>query len=236
MESSRRRTTSRRRPPRLSRDAIVDVALHLVDTEGVDAVSMRRVAAEFDTGPASLYAHVANKQALLQLVLERVVEEADIPEGDDWQEVLRGWAHNARAVFQRHSDVARLSFAHIPSNERTLQVIERLLAVMHEGGVPDQVAAWSTDILALFIAADAYEGWLLGKRFDDGSGRDPEEVGAEVFATELAPLFNAPPEAYPHLTRMLPTLTGGSSDERFAFGIDMLIAGFAAQVPKRRRR
>ena len=140
---------------------------------------MRRVAAEFDTGPASLYAYVANKEELLRCVLERIIEEIVVPEGDTWQEVVRGFAVQTRSIFQRHSDAARLSFAHIPSGTAMLAGTERVLAAMIEGGVPDKVAAWALDILALYVAADAFEGWLMQQRFDDGSGRDPEEVGAE---------------------------------------------------------
>ncbi len=102
---------------------------------------------------------------------------------------------------------------------------------MIDGGVPDKVAAWSLDILALYVAADAFEGWLLQQRFDDGSGRNPEEVGAE-FVDEVHATFAAmPADRFPYLARTMGVMMTGSSDERFGFGIDMLIAGFAAQVP-----
>ena len=180
VERARARAARARRRRPLSLDSIVDVALRIVDEEGTEAVSMRRVAAEFDTGPASLYAYVANKVELLRCVLERIIEEIVVPEGDTWQEVVRGFAVQTRSIFQRHSDVARLSFAHIPSGTAMLAGTERVLAAMIEGGVPDKVAAWALDILALYVAADAFEGWLMQQRFDDGSGRDPEEVGAVV--------------------------------------------------------
>jgi AcrR family transcriptional regulator len=219
-----------RRRPVLSVDAIVERALRIVDTEGVQAVSMRRVAAEFDTGPASLYAHVANKQALLRLVLDRILEEVEVPAGDDWQDVVRSLAHNVRAVLQRHNDAAVLNFAHIPSGPRTLEVAERILEVMITAGVPPRIAAWSLDIMSVYVAADVYEGWLLKQRFDDGSGRDPEEVGMEHFAGVVEGYAAAPPERYPYLVSTAPVMMTGDSDERFAFGIDMLIAGFATQV------
>ena len=214
--------------PLLEVDAIVAAALRIVDTEGVAAVSMRRVAAEFDTGPASLYAHVANKEALLRLVFDRILTEVPVPTGDDWPDVLRSLAHDLRSVLQRHNDAAVLNFAHVPNSPRALEVSERVLAAMISGGVPVQVAAWALDILSLYIAADVYEGWLLAQRFDDGSGRDPEQVGTEFFAWSLEAV---PAERYPYLAANLPALMTGGSDDRFAFGIDMLIAGFAAQVP-----
>ena len=231
VERARAKAARARRRRPLSLDSIVDVALRIVDEEGTEAVSMRRVAAEFDTGPASLYAYVANKEELLRCVLERIIEEIVVPEGDTWQEVVRGFAFQTRRIFQRHGDAARLSFAHIPSGNAMLEGTERVLGAMIEGGVPDKVAAWSLDILALYVAADAFEGWLMQQRFDDGSGRDPEEVSAE-FVDEVHATFAAmPADRFPYLARTTGVMMAGSSDERFGFGIDMLIAGFAAQVP-----
>src|SRR5215216_1728689 len=106
---------------RLDRESIGREALRLIDAEGIDAVSMRRVAAAFDTGPASLYAHVENKEALLRLALD------------------------------------------LASGEAMLESTERVLGLMIEAGVPAQVAAWSLDIISLYVGADAYEGWLFGQ-------------------------------------------------------------------------
>jgi AcrR family transcriptional regulator len=111
------RRTKRPARPALGLEAIVDVALGLIDAEGVDAVSMRRVAAAFDTGPASLYAYVSNKQELLEKVLDRIIAEGEVPQGGTWQEIIRGWAHNARSIFMSHQDAARLSFAYIPHGD-----------------------------------------------------------------------------------------------------------------------
>lgn len=233
-DKARARAAKARRRRALSVGAIVDVAMRIVDEEGTEAVSMRRVAAEFDTGPASLYAHVQDKDHLLRLVLDRIIDEIEVPDGDTWQDVLRGYAHEVRRIFQRHSDAARLSFAHIPSGPSMLEGTERLLGSMLEGGVPDKVAAWSLDILSMYVAADAFEGWLMQQRFADGSGRDPEELGAAFVDEVHATFASMPPDRYPHLTRTMGVMMTGSSDERFAFGIDMLIAGFAAQVPARR--
>jgi AcrR family transcriptional regulator len=231
VERARAKAARARRKRPLTLAAIVDVALRIVDDEGTEAVSMRRVAAEFDTGPASLYAYVANKDELLRLVLDRIIEEIDVPEGDTWQDIVRGWAFQTRRIFQSHSDSARLSFAHIPSGTGMLEGTERVLAAMIEGGVPDKVAAWSLDILAMYVAADAFEGWLLEQRFDDGSGRDPEEIGAE-FVDQVHDTFAAlPADRFPYLARTMDVMMAGSSEERFGFGIDMLIAGFAAQIP-----
>lgn len=225
----RARAAKQKRRPALSLERIVSTTLRIIDEDGVDAVSMRRVAAEFDTGPASLYAYVENKEGLLRLAIDRVVSEVRVPRARTWQKMLRGWALSTRAILQEHNDIARLTFAHIPASPELMVEIERLLTAMRKGGVPDRVAAWALDIVPLFVAADVYEGWLLGQRFEDGSGRDPEEVGMEYFSGELAPFMNLSAERFPTLTALMPVMMSGGSDERFEFGLDMLIAGFAAQ-------
>jgi len=224
------RAARARRRRSLSLDAIVDVALNIVDTQGTEAVTMRRVAAEFDTGPASLYAYVANRDELLQHVLTRVVDEARLPEGDTWQEKFRFWAMETRRVLTSHGDAARLTFGTIPVTPKMLQGAEILLGAMIEAGVPPKVAAYALDISALYVGADVFEGWLMSKRFDDGSGRPPEEVGMEYFQEVAEGLADLPADRFPYLTGNLEVLRGGDGHERFEFGLDMLIAGFAAQI------
>ena len=77
-----RRRSKKTRRQVLDRDRIVEVALRIIDEEGIDGLSMRRIAEELDTGPASLYAHVSGKEELLDLVLDRVIGEIELPEPD----------------------------------------------------------------------------------------------------------------------------------------------------------
>ena len=112
MEASRDRpipeppwaATRRERPARtpLTREAIVDAALRVVDREGADGLSMRRVAEELGTGPASLYWHVASKDELINLVVDRVVGEIELPPPDPerWQEQFMEGMRQARRVLR----------------------------------------------------------------------------------------------------------------------------------------
>src|SRR5262249_48625418 len=113
---SRRRATRERPRSPLSREAIVEAALRVLDREGYDGLSMRRVAEELRTGVASLYWHLANKEELLQLVLDRVIGEVHLPAPDPerWQEQLKELAREWRAVYARHRDVARISHGRVP--------------------------------------------------------------------------------------------------------------------------
>jgi AcrR family transcriptional regulator len=90
--------------PPSPREGIVDAGLRVLAHEGADGLSMRRVAEELGTGPASLYWHVANKDELINLLVDRVASEIELPPPDPahWQQQLKDWVLQARQVFQRY--------------------------------------------------------------------------------------------------------------------------------------
>ncbi|MEV0715159.1 TetR/AcrR family transcriptional regulator C-terminal domain-containing protein, partial [Asanoa sp. NPDC050611] len=207
----------------LTADRIVDAALRVLDTEGLDAVSMRRVAEELHTGAASLYAHVANKEELLDLVRERVLSEIRIPEPDParWQDQLRELAHEIQRAHANHRDIARLSLGNLPVGYHALRLGEGMLAIMLAGGVPPYVAARAADSLSLYIAADAYEGALIVARYGETN------EAAAVFRDRLdeikAYYQSLPRDRFPSLATYAEELVQADSAERFAFGLDMFI-------------
>ena len=162
-EDSRGRRPARKRA--LSREAIAAAALAIVDREGLDALTMRTVAHYMGTGAASLYAHVASKEELLELVIEQVIGEIELPGEPDpkrWQEQLKELARTIRTVFSRHRDLARASFARIPLGENGLRGTDWMIAVMRAGGLPDQVIAYACDLFPLYVTAVCYEESLYG--------------------------------------------------------------------------
>src|SRR5262249_2159163 len=135
------RPAGRRRDP-LTQDAIVQTAIRLLDQQGLDALSMRRIGEELDTGAASLYWHVGSKDGLLDLIFADVVGEVDVPEPepDRWQEQLKEVARATRAVILRHNDIVRISIGRIPMGPNGLRVSEGLFGILRAGGIPDQLA------------------------------------------------------------------------------------------------
>jgi AcrR family transcriptional regulator len=217
--------------PQLSRELIVETALRLIDSDGLDGVSMRRVAEELGTGPASLYAHVANKEELLDLVHDRVIGEIPVPEPDPerWQEQLREVALRAFRVYASHRDISGVSLANIPTGPNALRLTEGMLAVMIAGRVPPRVAALAIDRLALYIAADAYEGTLLSKRHVE-SGQSRREF-TQAYLDSVRSFFTSlPPDRFPLLSKHVDALMSGDSEQRFEFGLDMLIRSLASYV------
>ena len=225
---SRRPAASRRGPRErtLSREAIATAALAVVDAEGLDAMTMRRVAEELGTGAASLYAHVAGKEELVELVIDRVIGEVEIPETvsaqQPWQEEVKMAMRAIRAVFAGHRDLARASFARIPMGENALRGSEWMIATMRRGGVPDQVVAYAVDLLSAYVMAIAYEDGLFAAEHTT-----PADI--EAFVAEMRGFMAAlPAERFPNIVALAGPLTAGTGDERFEFGLEVLVRGLAA--------
>jgi AcrR family transcriptional regulator len=210
----------------LSRGLIVDTALELLRTEGYEATSMRRVAQALDTGPASLYVYVANRDELLDLMLDRAIAQVPLPELDPsrWREQLKEVMHGqVRLMTEEYPGLTRLAMATIPTGPGALRVADAMIALMRAGGMSDQAAGYACDILSLYAQAQALEMALFLER----AGNSEEKMYA--FFEEVGRRFaELPPERYPSLTAIVPMLMAGSGDERFDLGLDVLINGLLA--------
>jgi AcrR family transcriptional regulator len=218
------------RPPRsrrtpLSREAIVEAALRVLDREGYDGFSMRGVAEELGTGPASLYWHVRNKDELLNLVVDRVSGELEIPDPEParWQEQVKDVARQMRALMLRHPGLARITLGRIPVGPNIVETNERILAILHGAGLPERTAAYVVDLFSLYIGASAYEE-SLGLASPTGEELPPDQVIGMIKGY----FESLPPERFPHTLAMVDRLFEGDVDERFEFGLEVLVRGLAA--------
>jgi AcrR family transcriptional regulator len=221
--------TRRKVPPStrtLSRATIIDVALTIVDEEGLEAVTMRRVAEELNTGPASLYAHVANKQELQDELLDRVIGEIDpiVPDPANWREQTKDYMRAMHDVLVAHKDVAAVALGKIPLGPNALDSMENLLALLRAGGLDDRTCALAADLLPQYVVAGVYEyavGWSEMKSLDV----------AEAYTTQVRDYFETlPPDRFPNLVDLAAEVTSFNPDynERFEFGLEVLIAGLEA--------
>jgi AcrR family transcriptional regulator len=201
----------------LTRDAIVEAALTLLERDGLQGLSMRRLAQELGSGAASLYWHVGDKEELLSLLLDRIVGEAEVPEPDpdNWQEAVKELARSARRHLRERRDAAQLSLGRIPAGPNSLPILERNLAVLAAAALPPRVIAYAADMFVLFVGAFAYEESL--------------RIGDQASADELGDYFRSlPPEQFPTITRLADDLVEGGADERFEFAIELLVRGLEA--------
>ena len=221
----------RQRPARapLTREAIVDAALRVQAREGADGLSMRRVAEELGTGPASLYWHVANKDELINLLIDRVASEIQLPPPDpaQWQQQLKEWVLQARQVFKRYPGVAALTLGRIPVGPNLVRWTEWLLALLRGAGVPDRIAAYAGDLGGLYLGATAYEEEMPL----------PSPTGQDLSPDQLVAMFRSyyeslPADQFPNVHATLDELFSGGPDERFELGLDVLIRGLASYIQR----
>ena len=166
------RPARRRREP-ISRDAIVEAALRLLDRDGLDALSMRRVADELGTGAASLYWHVGSKDGLLDLVFDRVIGEQQIPDPDPkrWKEQLKEVARAQREASIRHPYIVRISIGRIPMGPNALSYSERVLAILRAGGVPPRLAVQGQQLLMSAVNGFTLDETGVGEPGDGPASR-----------------------------------------------------------------
>jgi AcrR family transcriptional regulator len=219
-----------RKPP-VTVEAIVDAALEVIDAEGLEALSMRRVAQKLDTGAATLYAHVQNKDDLLDLVLDRVNGEVTLPDPDPehWQEHVALALRKIRDVYASHHDLAKANFGRIPVLPNSLAVMESMFRLLKAADLPDKVIAWSGDVLALYGTAAGFEQGLMRLR-------EQQEPGSqEAYFTQIGEFFRSlPPERFPAVTSLLDALMTGDNDERFDFGLEIIMLGMSAYAERMR--
>jgi AcrR family transcriptional regulator len=211
--------------PPLSKEAVLAAGLRVLRAKGIEAVTMRAVAAELDTGAASLYVYVANREELLNEMFDLVVGEVDLgdePDPKRWREQLERLAKRILETMERHHGIARVPLANIPTGPNATAVAEHLIALLRAGGVDDRSIAWFLDIVFLYINATAYETSIY---IDSG-------VEEETLGEDLKDAFGRlDPAAYPNMLSMMELLTSGSGDERFAFGLRLLIEGLLHAPP-----
>lgn len=213
------------RPRTLDRDAVVDAAMRVLDAEGLDAVTIRRVAHELGTSGTAIYTYVHDKDELVDLILDRVIGEVDlgaVPPDLPWPDQVRGIAREMRRAFASHRDIARATLARIPQGENALAMMNEALGRLRSAGVPDEVIALGVDLLSLYVGAVAYEESLLGPELAE----DPEWM--QHFGEELRAYFERlPRDRFPHVVAMAGALT--ASVDRFEFGLDVIVRGLVSR-------
>jgi AcrR family transcriptional regulator len=225
MTSPMRPRSTRDRPakPPLSEKAIVDAALAILRSDGLEAVSMRRVAAALDTGAGSLYVYVAGREGLLQAMFDRVIAtiELEAPEPDRWRAQLLSLLERLRDALVAHPGMAAATMVDPTSTEVALRLLENMLGLLFAGGLDAQDAAWAADVLAAQVTYAAIEA---GARHTDTSTL-ADQVGARF--------SRLPPDQYPLITAHIAQLVAGDATERFRFAIDSLLDGVLTRATQR---
>jgi TetR/AcrR family transcriptional regulator, tetracycline repressor protein len=217
LSAPRRRSVPR---PQLSREVVVKAALQLLEADGGDALTMRRVADEIGVSASSLYGYVASKEELVQLVLDRIFEDVVVPPAGSWQETIKEFGRAMLAAYRRHPGVAALTLGRVAVTPSMLSMGERILSELRSAGIPDQVAAFAGDLGGLYIGASAYEQDVL----------PTVGQGAEFLAQFTAWMRSLPADRFPNTVALTDKLVAGSADDRFEWGMDVIVRGIASYL------
>jgi len=198
----------------LTRDRIVRAAIELIEREGAEALSMRKVAAELDAAAMSLYHHVPNKAALLDAVVERIVTDIDF--SDDpaapVRERARGMMRAFRKISHDHPRTVNLVITRDFESPATLRLFEHAMEIARAAGYP---LGDATRIAGTFLSFAV--GCLMREtRFQKMVEEHGEHAMAEKFAA-------ADPAAFPNISALVASAFVIDLDAEFEFGLDLLL-------------
>lgn len=213
------RTRGRREP--LSVERIVDVAFELIESDGYEALTMRRIAVVLGTGPASLYAHVRNKAQLDDLLIGRLCAQVALPEPSaaEWREQFLSVCRGLRDQYLRYPGISAAAFTAAPHSLETMRISEALLSILLVAGVEPRRAAWTIDAAFLYVSAYSLEQ-SLRQQAEERDGEPTRDAGELVERLRMLP-----PGLFPNTVAHADALTSGRGHERFDFTLDLLLRG-----------
>lgn len=215
--------TARREP--LTRARILEAATQVMDADGLEAVTMRRLGRELGVEAMSLYNHVPSKEALLSGILETVMGQFELPRHDgDWLERLRDLALAYRRLLLAHPNVLSLFAEHRHLDPDCLQPIELTLEALRSGGLTVEETTAAYHMLV---------GYVQGHVMLEIAGLMSGDPGPEHDAEHDAFLRMLPPDRFPRMAEMLPHLKGCDHEAEFELGLDVLLAGLDAKLGRR---
>lgn len=209
----------------LDRAAIVAAAVSLVDEGGPDALTMRAVAERLGCGAMSLYRHVPDRDALLDLALDAMTAEiARTPASGDWRVDAEALARDVRAALLRRSHLTVLLTSRGERGAGALATLDRALGIFRAAGFDERDAVLANHALGNYVAGAAlWEAAGLG-----ATSGDERRARREAAAAAMRAL---PAEVYPDLAWAAEAVFAGTADERFEFGLATLLDGLERRRP-----
>lgn len=220
--------------PGLSIAAIVGKAIEVADSDGLPAVSMRRIADELGVGTMSLYRHIPGKSELLDLMLDAVAGEpfAERPDpgapllAGGWRASLEEFARGAWAMFHRHPWLLQVSQARPIMGPNEMLGTEAILAAIAEMGLNDG------DMVAVLSTVYAYVSGIARNNVEYVQAATTTGVSDEDWWGAQAPFLEKVIASgnYPHLTRVSEAGAWDTDNDGFEFGLKCVMDGIEAQV------
>ena len=208
------------RRPRLTRDRVVAEALALIAEDGIQALTMRSLAARLGVVPGAVYHHVRNKQQLQDLILDNVLAEVDVhlDHALGWTDQLKALAHRLRQVLEAHPGVAGILKTRDPLGPHSLALAEAFLDPLEAAGFCDRDAG-----LAFFLLVDYTIGFAVSST---STSVNEQRVRDPATRAQLHQFFRSlPPDQFPVLVALGEHIWIDNRDERFTAGLHVLVDG-----------
>ncbi len=200
----------------LSKQRLVAEAIRLADREGVEGLSMRRLAGALDAGAMSLYHYVANKEELLDAMIDVVFDEIELPsEQADWQSAMRQRSVSAREVLARHPWAIGLMESRTAPGPANLRHREAVTACLRKAGFSVVMATHANWLLDCYVYGFALQEASLP--FDDAD--EFADMAEDVYLPQLSA------DEFPYLTESATVLFANNYDpaQEFTFGLDLVL-------------
>lgn len=214
----------------LTRERIISAAMDLIEREGVDAVSMRRIAAQLDSGVMSLYNHVPSKAALLEGVAERVMAGIDFSVDPDmsWEDQVRTQARAFREALREYPRCAMVTVSRPATSAAELRPMEHALTLLRNAGFGEDDAV---RVVRMFI------GYIIGSLLREvgvAPGLVPQRpLGHDQSVLGADRPIGLDPAEFPLVTSMSAEIMQRDHDADFEFGLSLLIHGVSELRPAR---
>jgi AcrR family transcriptional regulator len=207
----------------LTKERVLQAAIQVADQDGLGALTMRRLGKDLGFEAMAIYKHVANKEEILEGMLEQVVGRIEVPEdGADWKDAMRRRAVSAREVLARHSWAIGLLEAGTATSPTALRYLNAILGHLRSAGFPMEYVAHAFWVLDCYVYGQVIQEVSL-----------PFETAEETNETARATLDESAMNDYPHLVAMYEhALTHRYSfDGEFEFGLDLILDGLERHRP-----
>jgi AcrR family transcriptional regulator len=219
--------------PGLSLDAIVAAAIELADAEGLEAVSMRRVAAALDVGTMSLYRYVPGKAELLDLMLDRMSDPGDTAQrvaGLDWRELMEQVARGTWRLYLEHPWLLQVNWARPALGPSSLAGVEIEMGGLEGIGLSDR------ERVMVMVAIDGYVVGSARRVAQERWAAEETGVSDDEFWAAQEPFLERAMSTgrYPTLARLSEDAFSAGHEELFEFGLARLLDGLEAFVAARR--
>jgi AcrR family transcriptional regulator len=202
----------------LTRDRVLTEAVAIADEGGIDSLTMRRLATHLDVKPMSLYYHVANKDDILDGIVDIAFSEISLPRAEaDWRVAMSDRAISLREVLQEHPWATALMQSRMNPGPALLRHHDAVIGSLRDGGFSVAMAAHAFSVIDAYVHGFALQEKTL-----------PFETPEELAVIAEMVLQQMPANEYPHLAELTVEhvlLPGYSYSEEFEFGLDLILDG-----------